>query len=339
MLKRLPAQILLTLPTFFALMFVDLLGRSGWCRATRSRCGAASAASRPSAWRSCRHELGLDQPVWKQFPTMSGSCCTAISAPRSSPTAGADRVLRAVPGDARAVALRHALRRRCSACRPASSPRVKRGSWFDQTLMGTALTGYLDADLLVGPAADHAVLRQRWGWTPVSGRIDLSTTIFEPVTGFMLIDSAALGPEGRVLVGAAPPDPADDRARHHPARRDRAHDALVHARGAGRGLRAHRPRQGPVAVPRRRLHALRNALIPVVTIDRPAGRHAAGRRGADRDDLLLAGHRQVADRVDRPARLSRAAGRHAADRRMVIVVNLIVDLLYGVINPRIRHGR
>ncbi len=33
---------------------------------------------------------------------------------------------------------------------------VKRGSCYDQTLMGISVTGYLDADLLVGPAADHA---------------------------------------------------------------------------------------------------------------------------------------------------------------------------------------
>ena len=31
--------------------------------------------------------------------------------------------------------------------------------------------------------------------------------------------------------------------------------------------------------------------------DRPAGRHADGRRHPDRDDLLLARHRQLADRI------------------------------------------
>ncbi len=47
---------------------------------------------------------------------------------------------------------------------------------------------------------------------------------------------------------------------HHPC------DPLGHARGAGRGLRPHRPRQG---VPQGAVlwrHALRNALIPVVTV-------------------------------------------------------------------------
>ena len=64
---------------------------------------------------------------------------------------------------------------------------VKRGTWFDQTLMGTALDRLFDADLLVGPAAHH-LFSGMLGWTPVSGRIGLMY-FFKPVTGFMLIDS------------------------------------------------------------------------------------------------------------------------------------------------------
>ena len=39
-------------------------------------------------------------------------------------------------------------------------------------------------------------------WTPVSGRISLMY-FFPPVTGFMLIDSPALGPAGRLQLGAS----------------------------------------------------------------------------------------------------------------------------------------
>ena len=44
------------------------------------------------------------------------------------------------------------------------------------------------------------------------------------------------------------------------------HDALGHARGAARGLRAHGARQGLIQKLIVRRHALRNALLPVVTI-------------------------------------------------------------------------
>src|SRR5690606_34118727 len=64
---------------------------------------------------------------------------------------------------------------------------VKRGSWFDQGLMGVSLVGYSMpifwwALLLI--ILFSGVLQ----WTPVSGRISL-LYFFPPVTGFMLIDS------------------------------------------------------------------------------------------------------------------------------------------------------
>ena len=80
-----------------------------------------------------------------------------------------------------------------------------------------------------------------------------------------------------------------------------------------RGLCPHRPRQGPVALPRHRPPRAAQRADPGRHRDRPADRHADGRRRPDRDDLLLAGRRQMADRVDRPARLSRPPGRHPAD--------------------------
>ena len=60
------------------------------------------------------------------------------------------------------------------------------------------------------------------------------------------------------------------------------------------------------------VHALRNALLPVVTVIGLSVSGLMAGRGADGDDLLLAGRRQMADRIDRPARLSGAAGRRDA---------------------------
>jgi dipeptide transport system permease protein len=71
---------------------------------------------------------------------------------------------------------------------------------------------------------------------------------------------------------------------------------------------------------------------------RPAGRGAAGRRDPDRDDLLLAGHRQV----DGRQHLSRrdypvVQGGLLLIAAIVMVVNLTVDVLYGLVNPRIHN--
>ena len=62
------------------------------------------------------------------------------------------------------------------------------------------------------------------------------------------------------------------------------------------------------------VHALRNALIPVITVDRAAGRTAALGRDPHRDDLLLARRRQLAGPRRAVARLPGRAGRHPADR-------------------------
>ena len=45
------------------------------------------------------------------------------------------------------------------------------------------------------------------------------------------------------------------------------------------------------------VHALRNALLPVVTVIGLSDFGPDGRRGAHRNDLLLAGRRQMADRI------------------------------------------
>ncbi len=122
---------------------------------------------------------------------------------------------------------------------------VERGSVFDQAIMSTALVGYSMPIFWWGLLL-IILFSGILGWTPVSGRISL-LYYFQPVTGFMLIDSLLSGQEGAFALGGQPPDPADDRARHHPARRHRPPDPLGDARGAERGLCAHGPRQGAAA--------------------------------------------------------------------------------------------
>ena len=71
---------------------------------------------------------------------------------------------------------------------------VKRGSFFDQTVMGVALIGFSMPIFWWGLLL-IILFSGILGWTPVSGRISL-LYYFPPVTGFMLIDSALSGQAG-----------------------------------------------------------------------------------------------------------------------------------------------
>ncbi len=78
---------------------------------------------------------------------------------------------------------------------------IKRGTFLDQTIMGTALVGYSMPIFWWGLLL-IILFSGICGWTPVSGRISLMY-FFPPVTGFMLIDSLLSGQEGRLRLGAA----------------------------------------------------------------------------------------------------------------------------------------
>jgi hypothetical protein len=128
---------------------------------------------------------------------------------------------------------------------------VKRGSWFDHTLMGVGPDRLFDADLLVGADPHHPVLDPA-AVLDAGVRAHRHSLLFPHADRLHADRQPAVGPEGRLPLGAAPPDPALHSARDHPAGGDRAADALGHARSAGRGLCAHGAGQGPVAVAGRR---------------------------------------------------------------------------------------
>ncbi len=71
---------------------------------------------------------------------------------------------------------------------------VKRGTWFDQGVMGVALVGYSMPIFWWGLLL-IVLFSNTLHWTPVSGRISLMY-FFKPVTGFMLIDSLLSGQAG-----------------------------------------------------------------------------------------------------------------------------------------------
>ena len=176
------------------------------------------------------------------------------------------------------------------------------------------------------------------GWTPVSGRISL-LYFFEPVTGFMLIDALLSGEPGAfksavshlilpsVVLGTIPLAVI--------ARMTRSLMLEVLGDDYIRTARA----KGVSALQVVAVHALRNALIPVVTvIGLQTGVLLAG---AILTETIFAwpgvGKRLVESvhRRDYPV----LQGGVLLVATMVMTVNLLVDVLYGFINPKIRHSR
>jgi dipeptide transport system permease protein len=214
---------------------------------------------------------------------------------------------------------------------------VRRGSVFDQALMGISLTGYSMPIFWWGLLA-IILFSNKLHWTPVSGRIDV-LYFFQPVTGFMLIDSLLSGQEGAfgsavrhlilpaVVLGTVPLAVIARQTRS--AMLEVLNEDYVRTARA-KGL----PPWRIVG-----LHALRNALIPVVTvIGLQVGLLFSG---AILTETIFAWPGIGKWLIDSIARRDYPSvqGGVLLIATMIMVVNLLVDLLYGLINPRIRHAR
>ena len=214
---------------------------------------------------------------------------------------------------------------------------VKRGTVFDHTSMTLSLTGFSMpifwwALLLI--IFFSGVLK----WTPVSGRIDVLFYV-EPVTGLMLIDTLLSDEEGAfrsavshlilptVALGTIPMAVI--------ARQTRSAMLEVLNEDYVRTARAK-------GLPPARvigLHALRNALIPVVTvIGLQIGVLLAGAILTETIFAWPGIGKWLVDSISRRDYPS-VQGGLLLIALLVMTVNLVVDLLYGLINPRIRHAR
>ncbi len=212
---------------------------------------------------------------------------------------------------------------------------VKRNTVWDYSVMGASLTGYSMPIFWWGLLL-ILTFSVGLGWTPVSGRLAIQYDI-APVTGFMLIDSLLAGDKGAfrsalshlvlpaIALGTIPLAVIARMTRSsmlEVLREDYVRTAR--AKGAGR-IRV-------VAV-----HALRNALIPVVTtIGLQVGTLFAG---AILTETIFSWPGVGKWLVEAIHRRDYAAvqGGILCTATVIIAVNLIVDVLYGVINPRIRH--
>ncbi|GGF06095.1 ABC transporter permease subunit [Stappia taiwanensis] len=212
---------------------------------------------------------------------------------------------------------------------------VRRGSFTDQTIMGTALVGYSMPIFWWGLLLIilfSGILQ----WTPVSGRISL-LYFFPQTTGFMLIDSLLSGQPGAFksavshlilpsIVLATIPLAVIARQTRSAMLEVLGEDYVRTARA--KGLSSSRVIG---------LHALRNALIPVITtIGLQVGVLLAG---AILTETIFSWPGIGKWMVDSIARRDYPVvqGGLLMIAAIVMIVNLIVDVLYGLVNPRIRH--
>ena len=214
---------------------------------------------------------------------------------------------------------------------------VRRGRVADYTVMATALTGYSMPIFWWGLLL-ILLFSVNLGWTPVSGRIGL-VYYFEPVTGFMLIDSLLSGQEGAfrsavnhlvlptVVLGTIPLAVI--------ARMTRSSMLEVLGEDYIRTARAKGLAPWRVVA----VHALRNALIPVITVvGLQTGLLLAG---AILTETIFSWPGVGKWLIESVRRRDYAAlqGGILLIASFIIVVNLLVDLLYALVNPRIRHQR
>jgi len=211
---------------------------------------------------------------------------------------------------------------------------VKRGSWFDQTSMGLALTGYSMPIFWWGLLL-IMLFSVTLGLTPVSGRISL-LYFFPTKTGFMLIDSWLSGQKGAFssalshlilpsIVLATIPLAVIARQTRSAMLEVLGEDYIRTARA--KGLSAFRI----VGI-----HSLRNALIPVITtIGLQVGVLMGG---AILTETIFSWPGIGKWMIDSISRRDYAAiqGGLLLIAMMVMMVNLVVDVLYGLINPRVR---
>ena len=338
MLRYLLNRLALTIPTFIALVFLTFVAiRLVPGDPVEVRTGEHGIS--PERLAMFRHDLGLDQPVWKQFleyawGLLHGNFGNSLVT--SNPVLGEFATLFPATIELSVCAMIFAI---LFGVPMGVFAAAKRGSWYDQTLMGLSVTGYSMPIFWWGMLLIMLV-GERWGLTPVSGRIDLIQYDIQPVTGFMLIDTLL----------SDTPGPAFWDAVHHLilptivlgtiplaviARMTRS--SMLEVLGEDYVRTARAKGLSPFRVVG--VHALRNALIPVTTvIGLMTGSLLAG---AVLTETIFSWPGigkwliEAISRRDYPV----LQGGIMLISTVVIIVNLGVDLTYGIINPRIRHGR
>jgi dipeptide transport system permease protein len=337
MIRYLIKRAALTIPTFVALMFVTFtmirLVPGDPIEVRRGERGIS-----PERLAELRAEMGLDQPVWKQFldyvwALLHGDFGTSIVS--KTPIATEFFTLFPATVELTMCAMLFAVIIGVPAGVIAAA---KRGSFLDQGMMGIALIGY-SMPLFWWGLMLILLMSNTLHLTPVSGRVDVIKYFYPPVTGFFLIDSVLSGQKGAfldvvrhlilpsIVLGTIPLGAI--------ARMTRSSMLEVLEEDYVRTARA----KGLSVFRVVGLHALRNALIPVVTMIGVQLSFLLA--GAVLTETIFSwpgvGKWLISsiDRRDYPA----LQGGIMLIACVVILVNFLMDMLYALINPRIRHGR
>jgi dipeptide transport system permease protein len=291
----------------------------------------------PERRAELEHVMGFDRPLWEQYFSFLGNLLhgdLGVSIVTKSPVM--DEFLGRFPAtiELSLIAIIFAVALGLPAGVIAA---VKRGSFFDHTVMGVSLTGYSMPIFWWGLLL-IILFSGILGWTPVSGRMSFMY-YFDRVTGFMLIDSLLSGQPGAfksavmhlilpaVVLGTIPLAVI--------ARQTRSAMLEVMSEDYVRTARA----KGLSPMRVIGIHALRNALITVVTvIGLQVGVLLAG---ASLTETIFAWPgigKWMIDSISRRDYPS-VQGGLLLIASIVMLVNLIVDLTYGLINPAIRYDR
>jgi len=220
---------------------------------------------------------------------------------------------------------------------------IKRGSLFDHGVMGLSLAGFSMPIFWLGLLL-IMLFSVKLGWTPVSGRIDLMFDI-PPRTGFMVIDAWLAESADPVAYAGA----VKDAVMHLilPAIALGTIPMAVIARMT-RSSMLEVLREDYVRTARAKglspkrvifVHALRNALIPVLTVIGLQVGTLMG--GAVLTETIFSWPGIGKWLIDAIQRRDYPVVQNGIllVAFLVILVNFLVDVLYGIANPRIRHAK
>ena len=292
----------------------------------------------PAAHAALMQQLGLDQPLHVQYLRYLGGLLQGDlgkSLVTREPVAAEFAVLFPATIELALTALLLALSVGLTLGIAAA---LKRGSWFDQLVMGLATVG-------------NSMPVFWWGlvlimffsvglqWTPVSGRVGIEFDV-NPVTGFMLIDSALASWRGQepgaftsaLLHLALPATVLGTIPMAVVARMTRSAMLEVLREDYMRTARAKGLNPTRVVLH----HGFRNALIPVLTVLGMQVGSLLG--GAVLTETIFSWPgigKWIIDAIARRDYPVVQAG-ILVSALIFIAVNLAVDLLYGVVNPRMR---
>ncbi|MFM2478242.1 ABC transporter permease subunit [Celerinatantimonas sp. MCCC 1A17872] len=215
---------------------------------------------------------------------------------------------------------------------------VKRGTIFDHGVIAVAQAGY-SMPIFWWALLLILFFSVQLGWTPVSGRLDEARFWIDQPTGFMMIDTLLSGEPGAfidalrhlvlpaIVLGTIPMAVI--------ARMTRSSMLEVLGEDYIRTARAKGMAPWRVII----VHALRNALIPVVTvIGLQVGIMLSGAILTETIFSWPGIGKWLIDAISRrdyPV----VQGSILLIATIIIVVNLLVDIIYGIVNPRIRHTR